>query len=438
MTRAGRIPNAPSHVPTDAVFRLARGLRAPAALLVALLATACGDATGPDIRSVEVRPAAELLVGVGDTATLRAVVLDGAGEVVTGVAIAWATGDPSVATVNAAGLVTAVAAGQTTVTATAGAIPAAATVEVWIAPVVAAWEPGRSYFGRRLYVEYVPGDLPLILSAPHGGAMTPEEIPDRTWGTTDTDRNTIETLLAARDAIVERTGAAPHLIISHLRRTKLDPNREIVEAAQENPFAENAWREFQQYIDVAAGLVTATYGAGLYLDLHGHGHAIARVELGYLLTAADLDRTDAELDAGGYAERSSIRALAAASPLDFSALLRGPGSFGARLAAEGIPSIPSPDYPGPGAAAYFSGGYDTARHGSRDGGSVSGIQMEIHFTGARDTDASRRAFARALAAAVEVYMTEHWGFFHEGVTARDRLAAGAAAGRRPCAGTPPR
>jgi hypothetical protein len=239
------------------------------------------------------------------------------------------------------------------------------------------------------------------------------EIPDRTWGTTDTDRNTIETLFAVRDALVERTGKAPHLVISHLRRTKLDPNREIEEAAQGSPFAENAWEEFQRYLDVAAGLVIGTYGSGLYLDLHGHGHAIARVELGYLLSAADLDRTDAQLDAGEYAARSSIRALALGTPLAFSKLLRGPASFGARLGAEGIPSVPSPGDPSPGAGAseYLSGGYNTARHGSRDGGRVSAIQMELHFTGVRDTEENRRAFARALARAVELYMTEHWGYF---------------------------
>jgi hypothetical protein len=37
--------------------------------------------------------------------------------------------------------------------------------------------------------------------------------------------------------------------------------------------------------------------------------------------------------------------------------------------------------------------------------------MELHFTGVRDTEENRRAFARALARAVELYMTEHWGYF---------------------------
>jgi hypothetical protein len=39
--------------------------------------------------------------------------------------------------------------------------------------------PGVSYFGRSNYIQYVAGDLPMIISAPHGGSLTPSEIPDR-------------------------------------------------------------------------------------------------------------------------------------------------------------------------------------------------------------------------------------------------------------------
>ena len=39
--------------------------------------------------------------------------------------------------------------------------------------------PGVSYFGRSNYIEYIAGDLPIIISAPHGGALIPAEMPDR-------------------------------------------------------------------------------------------------------------------------------------------------------------------------------------------------------------------------------------------------------------------
>ncbi len=53
-----------------------------------------------------------------------------------------------------------------------------------------AWEPGKSYFGRSNYVEYIAGDLPLIISAPHGGTLKPAEIPDRKEGEFISDADT--------------------------------------------------------------------------------------------------------------------------------------------------------------------------------------------------------------------------------------------------------
>jgi hypothetical protein len=198
-------------------------------------------------------------------------------------------------------------------------------------------------------------------------------------------------------AILAESGRRPHLIISRLRRTKLDPNREVVEAAAGQPAAVRAWREYHGFIEAARAAATATNPRAFYIDVHGHGHAIPRLEWGYLLTAATLDRPDAELNIGAFANQSSIRSLAAVAPVSFANLLRGPASLGARFEAEGYPSVPSPTSPSPGTADYFNGGYSTARHGSRDGGSVSGVQLEMHFAGVRDTDPNRQAFAAAAA-----------------------------------------
>jgi hypothetical protein len=259
-------------------------------------------------------------------------------------------------------------------------------------------------------VEYVPGELPVVISAPHGGDLMPEEIPDRSWGTLVTDTYTRETLLAVRDAFVELSGRAPHVVISHLRRTKLDPNRELDEGAQGSPFAENAWREFHEFIEVAEESVIGEFGAGLYLDLHGHGHPNDWVELGYRLGSSDLAQPDAVLNSPAFVAKSSIRALAERVDLPFSGLLRGIGSFGGMLEAQGIRAVPSPGDPSPGSEAYYSGGYNTRRHGSRATGSlVDGIQLELPRPGFRDTDAHRRLFAARLAAVVDAYLDTHAG-----------------------------
>ncbi len=263
---------------------------------------------------------------------------------------------------------------------------------------------GEIYYGRNEYVVYYAGSLPIILSAPHGGDLEPSEISDRTYGTTVRDSYTMETALAVRTAIFDLTGKYPHLVISRLRRTKLDPNREIIEAAQGNQYAEQAWTEYHNYIESAKDTVDAKYGRGLYLDLHGHGHAIKRLELGYLLSSSDLNLPDNTIDQTSYINKSSIRALVSSSGKSFSELLRGSVSLGALLSQYGIPSVPSPDNNDPGGNSYFSGGYSTQRHGSRDGGNISGIQIEMHYGGIRDTPYNRENYAESLAEILDEYM----------------------------------
>ncbi len=257
--------------------------------------------------------------------------------------------------------------------------------------------PGTTYFGRNDYIEFVAGDSPFILSAPHGGALTPAEIPDRTVGTTVTDSNTDPMARAMADALLVESGRRPHLVVSRLRRTKLDPNREVIEAANGNPAAVRAWREYHGFIEAARIAAAAAHPRAFYIDVHGHAHAIPRLEWGYLLGASTLDRSDLELNSGGFATLSSIRDLAETAVVPFADLLRGPASLGARFEAEGYPSVPSPSSPSPGTASYFNGGYSTARHGSSAGGRVSGVQLEMHFAGVRDTGPNRLAFAAASA-----------------------------------------
>jgi len=201
-------------------------------------------------------------------------------------------------------------------------------------------------------------------------------------------------------------GAAPHLVISRLDRSKLDPNRSIEEAAQDDPFAEHAWQEYHAYVDTARALVARDYGSGLYLDIHGHGHPVDRVELGYLLSAEELGRSDEELASGSLAAESSVRALVASSGASLTEVVRGEQSLGALLQARGVRAVPSPSEPDPAGEPYFTGGYSTRRHGSRDGGTVSGIQLEHHFDGLRDTPENRTTYAGVLASAVEVFLRQ--------------------------------
>ena len=362
--------------------------------------------------TITISPTPALIVGAGDTLRFSATAQNAAGTFVSAASVSWSSGSNGIATINGNGIASGVSTGVTTVTATIEGSTGTAPLEVFVPATVTVYEAGTSYLGRNGYVEYVPGELPVVLSAPHGGALTPDEIPDRSPGVTTRDRNTAELTLAVRDALVTLTGAAPHIVISHLHRSKLDPNREIVEAAQGNVFAENAWDEFQGFVDIARQTVSQDFGAGMYFDLHGHGHPIDRLELGYLLSTDDLNGTDASLDPTSVGQGTSIRALAQGAPIPFSELLRGPTSLGGYLEAEGVQAVPSPSDPSPGSDPYFTGGYNTRRHGSiEDGEVVSGIQIEHQFQGIRDSDASRRAYADRLAVVIRLFMLEHFGFF---------------------------
>ncbi|MFC1662151.1 hypothetical protein ACFL3S_12000 [Gemmatimonadota bacterium] len=268
---------------------------------------------------------------------------------------------------------------------------------------------GQSYQGRKGYSEYLPGSLPLVISAPHGGEFEPVEIPNRGWGATAQDRNTLDLALRIREAIWERTGAYPHVVLSRLHRIKLDPNREIVEAAQGNWEAERAWWEYHTFADEAGALVEDAFGHGLYLDIHGHAHEIDRLELGYLLSSADLSNDDTTLSSSPFVNKSSVGALVGTSGIDLAGLVRGPFSLGSLLEERGVPAVPSQTQPDPAGAAYFSGGYSTARHGSRDGGSISGIQIEHHYPGLRDEVWNRQEYANILADALLEYFPTHFG-----------------------------
>lgn len=269
-------------------------------------------------------------------------------------------------------------------------------------PPPGGYQPGVPVFGARSFVEYVPGELAVVISAPHGGSLTPTDIPDRTVGTITTDNNTMELARAISAALVARTGRAPHLVITHLRRTKLDANREVMEAAAGNPQAIQAWTEYHAFVDSAKAAALRRSGMAVYIDLHGHGHPIARIELGYLVSAATLNGDDKSLNTGTIGN-SSLRELPALQR-PFAEVLRGTTSLGGLLAARGVPAVPSPAMPSPGADPYFDGGYSTRRHTVN--GAV-GLQIEAHFTGVRDSDANRRAFAAALAESLQIWIQEH-------------------------------
>jgi len=258
-------------------------------------------------------------------------------------------------------------------------------------------EVGVRLTGNREFVEFTPGTLPLVITAAHGGTLRPADVPDRSWGTLVRDLATDTLALLVADSLEALTGERPHLIRVHLHRRKLDANRDLEEGAQGNPVAIRTWREFHAWTETAMALVRASHPRGLYMDVHGHGHQVQRLELGYLLTGAQLALDDASLDGPELASRSSLREVSSWTGRSPSEVVRGPGSLGDRFHQHGYPAVPSPQDPHPAGAPYLSGGYNTRRYGCRDGGSICGFQLEANRLGVRDSGPALGAFAGATA-----------------------------------------
>lgn len=259
-------------------------------------------------------------------------------------------------------------------------------------------------------VESKSGTLPIILTVPHGGDLKPASILSRRYGVTAKDSNTVELSLMLAEELEQLCGGRPSIVICRLHRSKVDCNRELAEAAQGDVLATTAWKAFHQAAEDHENEVTRKHGRGLVLDIHGHRHEEARVELGYLLPKTLLNEvTDADLNRNdSYLRTSSIRHLASLSPHGFATLIRGPQSLGGMLQKKGFSSVPSPAIPSPGTASYFSGAYGITAHGSRDGGSISAIQVECPWKGVRDTPANQRRFAKAFAACLGTYFEVHF------------------------------
>lgn len=260
-----------------------------------------------------------------------------------------------------------------------------------------------SQFGTSQYVEYLPGDLPLILCSPHGGALKPGDIPSRSYGVTGADAGTQDLTRAISDEIFTRGGHRPHLILSHLHRSKLDPNREIVEGAQGNPAAMLAWEEYHRFIDQARVAIVKKHGYAFMVDVHGQNHAGERVELGYLHTPGEIAQSPEIVNAPGFVARSSLALVAKKSKKPLTELLYGPQSVGAFLTANGYRCTPSPKMPVPD-EPYFKGGYTTARHCS---GQTTGFQLECNRSRLRDTQGNRLKFARAFVTTLEHFLAAH-------------------------------
>ncbi len=137
-------------------------------------ATATITVTAPVVASVDVTPNSSTL-SAGGTVQLTAVAKDANGAPIPGIAISWSTSDGLVATVNTSGLVTAVAAGSASITATAGTVLGIASVAVTAASSVG------SVTETPTASNLLEGQTVVLTATPRDGSGNPVSNPSVTW-----------------------------------------------------------------------------------------------------------------------------------------------------------------------------------------------------------------------------------------------------------------
>jgi len=152
-------------------------LMAAAYAVISCLAVETAGPTSSVVASVLVSPASGELP-VGKTMQLTAKLKDAAGTPLTGRPVTWESSNPSVATVSSSGLVTGVAPGSSTITATSEGTGGRAAITVTVIPVaaVAVWPQSSS----------IPVGLTLKLTAtPKDRAGNPLEGRPVTWASSN-------------------------------------------------------------------------------------------------------------------------------------------------------------------------------------------------------------------------------------------------------------
>ncbi|SFB83306.1 hypothetical protein SAMN05421747_101404 [Parapedobacter composti] len=270
-------------------------------------------------------------------------------------------------------------------------------------PVAHHWQAGQVFFDEPRWTECVVGDMPLIISAPHGGAVRPAHVPDRTCpnATVGTDLYTMELARDIAEELYQTYGVRPYLIINHLHRIKIDQNREINEATCGNEEMKVIWHNFHHYIDTALATAVNKFGRALYIDLHGHAHEKHRLELGYRLNASDLGHVYTNTNITALTAKSTLVNLVGMAPsFNLRDLIIGDHAFGTLMANEGVPSVPSKQDPYPmSGEPFFNGGYNSDRYTSVHYPGVYGFQIECHRPGVRNPE-DRPEFAKKFAKVV--------------------------------------
>lgn len=202
------------------------------------------------------------------------------------------------------------------------------------------------------------GDLPIIISAPHGGREAIPGVAERQGNevarfSSKADFNTDRLAEHLADTIEKQLGKRPYVVIARFHRKYLDANRRDRDAF-ESQKAKAVYDAYHQALVKARSDVIERWGRGVLFDLHGQGaepKAIFRGTQNGKTTTHLINRFGREA-------------------------LTGENSVFGQLARQDVPVIPATGSSDREHANY-DGGYTVKTYGSGSVGTLDAIQLEL-------------------------------------------------------------
>jgi N-formylglutamate amidohydrolase len=202
------------------------------------------------------------------------------------------------------------------------------------------------------------GDLPIVLSAPHGGREAIPGVRARKGEGVDlfnprSDSFTNQLTVKLADALEKKLGSRPYTVIARFHRKYVDANRPR-KLAYESEEVKAVYDTYHHAVAEARRDVMRRWGHGILLDIHGQG-----AEPQAIFRGTQNGKTVSHL-----INRFGRDAVA------------GKNSLFGRLAQHGFEVYPAIDSEDPEHVRY-DGGHIVVTYGSGAGGTLDAIQLEL-------------------------------------------------------------
>jgi N-formylglutamate amidohydrolase len=207
---------------------------------------------------------------------------------------------------------------------------------------------------RENYVIFQRGDLPIIITAPHGGKIKIPEIPDRQNGTTVWDGYSLELAQLVSDELFKLIGARPYIVLAEFSRKNIDANRPPSKA-YENLNAKKYYDFYHGIINEFIHEIKIKFPRAILLDFHAQG----------------------KNDQIVYRGTQDCTTVASLLKKFGQKALSGPKSILGNLENRGYKIFPNQNQQQKAEDSAYNGGYTVGHYGSHRAQGIDAIQLEF-------------------------------------------------------------